>query len=307
MRYFVAVAAEEHFGRAAVRLGISTPPLSRQIQELEREIGTPLFERIGRRVRLTDAGRVFLDRAHAILMEVDRSAELAQATTRGEFGRLAIRFFESTSYLELVPKVIERFRTLHPRIQLYIEPVSTIDDLNDLKSGHFHAAYCYRVPAGKGFKSDMLFVEQLLLALPANHPLARKHRVPVDALKAYSFIGITQSWQSPSLRKSLDELNRKVGHLDVIMEVSCSTTRLQLVASGMGLTFVGESAAPILPANVVLRPLADFSVKTESYLAWAERDDSSPVVCALRSISHELSRFLPVWSSGTAAKSAHRA
>src|SRR3990170_2205630 len=131
LRYFLAVADELHFSRAAARLHIAQPPLSQQIRQLERELGFDLFLRTNRRVRLTDAGRYFRDEAHSLLERLERAQASAQKVARGESGSLAVGHVAAVTFA-LLPRFYRRFRERHPEIALTLSEMSTAEQVEAL-------------------------------------------------------------------------------------------------------------------------------------------------------------------------------
>src|SRR4051812_1446699 len=135
LRYFIAVADELHFSRAAERLGMSQPPLSQQIRDLETTLGLRLLRRTNRRVELTDAGRVYLDAARDIVSRVDAAGDLAQRAERGEIGELQVAFTRSTPLIERFPRAIRTFREAHPSVRLVLQERNTLQQIDALLDG----------------------------------------------------------------------------------------------------------------------------------------------------------------------------
>jgi DNA-binding transcriptional LysR family regulator len=149
LRYFLAVGEEQHYGRAARRLRVAQPALSRQIQDLEEEIGFKLFERLPRGVRLSAAGQLFLEDARRILQEVtDAAARAARAArvARGQSGTLRVGFTESTSWRGVVPRSIRRFREVQPDAELQLQPLPSLVQLEAIRSGRLDAGFVFNMP-----------------------------------------------------------------------------------------------------------------------------------------------------------------
>jgi DNA-binding transcriptional LysR family regulator len=231
---------------------------------------------------------MFLSRARSILSDVQRAAADSRATADGESGLVNIRFSESTSLQQLVPAVVTRFRKIHPKVDVHLTSVSAVDDLQDLQEGRFDAAYCTHVPPGRRLNSELLYSERIFLAIPARHALARKRIVRAIELDGEPFIGPPREITPPELREQLDEIQAKVARLKIVTEIVSSATRLNLVASEMGITFVTESAKSILPRNVALRPLADHRLEMHTFLAWRREDDSLPLLRSLRKVTQSM-------------------
>src|SRR5690348_500983 len=190
LRYFVAVAEEGHVTRAAERLGMQQPPLSQQIQALERELAVQLFRRKPRGVELTDAGRALPDDARAIPGPVDHAFATTRRTARGEQGRIAIGFTSSAPFHPFVPRVIRAFREAYPLVALTLDEGGTTELIEDLRSERVDAAFI-RTPVADpmGVAINPLLEEAMLVALPATHALAADATdLPLAALAAETFI-----------------------------------------------------------------------------------------------------------------------
>src|SRR5580700_11190472 len=146
LRYFVAVGEEQHYGRASRRLRVAQPALSRQIQDLEAEVGFQLFERLPRGVRLSAAGKLFLEDARRILHEVNEAAERAGRVARGRSVSLRVGFTENASWRGVVPESFRRFRELHPDADLQLQPFSSLEQLDAIRSGRLDADFVFNMP-----------------------------------------------------------------------------------------------------------------------------------------------------------------
>src|SRR5687768_4355925 len=187
LRYFVAVAEELHFGRAAVRLHIAQPPLSMQIKQLEGELGFRLFQRTNRKVEITQAGALFLDDVRELLAELDRSVASAKRVARGESGWLGIGFVGSATYAVL-PAALQRFRKDHPDVELVLRELVTAKQAQALREGRIHVGLARPAIDEEGIDSEVILHEPLVAALPDSHRLARKAGIRVEDLAAEPFI-----------------------------------------------------------------------------------------------------------------------
>ncbi len=172
LRYFIAVAEELHFGRAAERLGISQPPLSQQIQALEEEIGARLFERTNRRVELTDAGRLFLDESRQVLAQVDKAVLLARRAHLGELGELKIGFTSSAPFTSTIPSSIHAFRKAYPDVHLDLQEMSSRQVLKALLEESLQVGVIRPLALPDAVHWVELFREPLVAVLRADHTLA---------------------------------------------------------------------------------------------------------------------------------------
>jgi DNA-binding transcriptional LysR family regulator len=174
LRYFVAVGEEEHFGRAAQRLRVAQPALSRQIQDLEREIGFKLFDRLSRGVKISSAGRLFLDEARRILQQLNEATERAQRVARGQSGTLRIGFTENTSWRGVVPDSLRFFREHYHDAELQLNPLPSLHQLEAVRSGRLDAGFMLNPPKPDRELNQLpVAVHSLALAAPAAHPLCK--------------------------------------------------------------------------------------------------------------------------------------
>ncbi|MFW6723435.1 LysR family transcriptional regulator, partial [Streptomyces sp. MAR4 CNY-716] len=171
MRYFIAVAEELHFGRAATRLHMAQPPLSRQIRQLEASVGTRLLDRSRRGVTLTTAGRVFLEEARATVRQADRAVERARRAARGETGRLAVGFIDAAIY-SVVPPVVRRFSQEYPAVELSVTELRIPDQIREVGEGRLHAGFVHPPVSDPRLAVESMFTEPLTVALPTGHRLA---------------------------------------------------------------------------------------------------------------------------------------
>lgn len=261
LRYFVAAAELEHFGRAAERLSIVQPALSRQVRELEESVGTPLFERLPRGVRLTAAGRAYLDDARRILGDVDRAAARAREIATGQEGTLRVGFVETTVYHPRLPGVIAKFRRAHPRVRLELvqQPSAALGEL--VRNEALDLAFVFHPPENvPALVKRPIVREAVRLALPRTHRLAVKRRIVLGDLCDEDFVWIPRS-VSPVFHDRVVAACQKAGFTPrVVQEGSSDTAILSLVAVGAGLSFCVESSAHRCPREVVLKPIVDLDV-----------------------------------------------
>ena len=189
LRYFVAVAEELNFTRAAKRLGINQPPLSLQIRQLEKELGTPLFIRRTRGVELTNAGKLMLEEARVILKEVETAKAGVQRSARGETGRIVIGFSGGTYFHPLIPAIIREYRTDYPDVILFPQVSGTAFLTVQLLAGQIDIAFV-RLPIddGDGLAIEPLVDEPTVMVVPAMHPLGRAASAPLRAFAGDSFV-----------------------------------------------------------------------------------------------------------------------
>jgi DNA-binding transcriptional LysR family regulator len=189
LRYFLAVGEEQHYGRAAGRLRVAQPALSRQIQDLEEELGFKLFERLPRGVKLSAAGQLFLEDARRILREVNEAAARAARVARGQSGTLRVGFTESASWRGVVPESFRRFREMQPDAELQLQPSPSLVQLDALRSGRLDAGFVFNMPkTDPELDARPVAIERIELAVPTSHPVAKLKQVRLRELAGTPFV-----------------------------------------------------------------------------------------------------------------------
>jgi len=280
LRYFVAVAEHGHITRAAESLGIQQPPLSQQIKALEDELGVQLLRRKPRGVELTDAGAAFLQRAQAILAEVDRAFASTRRTARGEEGRVVVGFTSSAPFHPFVPRVIRMFREASPHVALVLEESGSSDLVQGLHNEIIDAAFI-RSPVADvvGLLVQPLLDEKMLVALPTGHPLASRSNEPIGLaeLANHTFI-LYKRPGAPGLYDSIITACRGVGFSPRVgQEAPRIVSTLNLVAAGLGVSIVPESLGRLQMDGVVYRELADAHLTAPLILACRRGENSAAV------------------------------
>jgi DNA-binding transcriptional LysR family regulator len=280
LRSFVVTADELHVGRAAARLHLTQPSLSRQIAALERDVGVPLFTRIRRRFGLTPAGEVFLTAAREIVRRTDDAAADAQRAHRGELGTLRLRFVQSATF-EALPRLLATFRAAHPEVNLDVETMTTIRQLAALRAGHIDVGLLRPPVSEPTLTTRVISRDPLVAALPAGHPLATRRRLPLAALADEPFVLYTRT-SGPSVHDVI------IGHCiaagfspRIVQEAADVQTIVSLVAAGLGVSLLISPTPPTAEDAVAYRPISDDLPPWELALAWPT-DNQTPV----------LSRFL---------------
>src|SRR4051812_47302796 len=199
LRYFVAVAEELHFGRAAKRLRIAQPPLSRQIRDLEREVGTPLFERTPRGVDLTPAGSAFLPEARLTLSQAERAQRTALRAARGETGRLRVGFVGAATHSGVLPNVLSFFRMHLPSIGLSLFEMDGRQQAEALRDGRIDLGLLHSPPldADRWLRVESVYTDPVILAVPDDHRLAGRARFTLSGLAEESFVLFTREVAPP--------------------------------------------------------------------------------------------------------------
>jgi DNA-binding transcriptional LysR family regulator len=277
LRYFVAVAEERHFGRAAARLHIAQPPLSQQIRRLEDELGATLLYRTTRSVELAPAGEVLLVRAREILAAVDGATEDARRAARGEFGRLAVGFTGSATYA-LLPSVAAALRSALPGVMLDLRgEMLTPAQVEGLLDGMLDLGLLRPPVRERELAVEVVRSEPLVAVLPEAHALAATDAVPLEELAGEPFVVYPSHFRSV-VHDAVEETCAAHGfHPRVALEVSETATLVSFVAAGLGVSLVPESVRHMTVHGAVYRPLAREAAAVELAVAW-RREDTTPVL-----------------------------
>jgi DNA-binding transcriptional LysR family regulator len=255
LAYFVAVAEELHFRRAAARLHMSQPPLSLQIRRLEEELGCPLLRRDRRSVELTPAGRAFLEDARSVLAEVAAAAEHARKVHAGQTGLLRVSFVGS-ALLAVVPGMVHRFRMKRPEVELQLSERPSQDQIRALGAGELDIGLMPLPVEGGALDVRVLARERTIAALPAGHALASYKRVPLRRLADEPQILFPRS-QAPGLHDRLLSAMSRTGASPWVAQYASETqTIIALVAAGVGVALVQASVQRLALPGVVYRPVA---------------------------------------------------
>lgn len=288
LRYFVAVAEELHFGRAAARLHIAQPPLSRQIQLLERELGVSLFIRRHRRIELTTAGLVFLEGARRTLATAEIAGHDAQRAERGEIGRLALGFVGSATYAVL-PALLRAFRMRYPEVELSLQAMTTQEQVAAFQQRRIQVGML-RPPVGERMLALRTVArEPLVVALPESHPLARHERVPLETLADEPLILYPRA-DGPGVHDAIVHLCRQAGFTPrIAQEAGEMQTIAGLVAGGIGVALVIAAIEHLHSWGVTYRPVDGDIPSWELALAW-RHDEATTVVRVFLATAHEVMR-----------------
>ncbi|MDO3739948.1 LysR family transcriptional regulator [Pseudomonas aeruginosa] len=276
LRYFIAVAEELHFGRAAERLGISQPPLSQQIQALEEEIGARLFERTNRRVELTDAGRLFLDESRQVLAQVDKAVLLARRAHLGELGELKIGFTSSAPFTSTIPSSIHAFRKAYPDVHLDLQEMSSRQVLKALLEESLQVGVIRPLALPDAAHWVELFREPLVAVLRADHPLAAgsEDGLAIAALAEEPFVFFPRSYGT-GLYDQVIALTRQAGFSPrIAQEASEAMTIIGLVSAGLGVSILPASFRRTRVDGVVYRTLSDPEATTAVWLVRRQNEGS---------------------------------
>jgi len=278
LRYFLAVVEEQHFGRAAARLGIAQPPLSQQIQRLEATLGVTLFDRTQRRATLTAAGRALAARAPAVLESAASLREDVREASRGRSGVLRIGAGASAS-LGVVPEMIARFRARYPDVVVRLDDRMSMPHEERLRQRLIDIALL-REPV-PGMRATVVLEERLILVVPLGHRLARRRTVRVAELRNEPFVLFPRE-EAPEFHDNVHATFARAGFTArVVAQATEWATVAAMVASGMGITVAPEAVATMPRAGTAYVQLRDADMRVR--LIALSRDEDDPLVKAFLS------------------------
>jgi DNA-binding transcriptional LysR family regulator len=280
LRYFVAVAEESHFGRAAVRLHMTQPPLSQAIQALEADIGTPLFRRTKRSVTLTPAGEALLPEAQRLLQQANALPDLARRAASGESGLLTLSFVSTADY-SVLPPLLREFREMNPQVHIDLREATTDVQLEDLLQGRIDAGLLIPPMTDKA-RAELEYMtvlsEPLVLAAPQGPRALRGKAAATLKEVADMPLIIFPRRIAPALHDAILGCFRDAGLTPRIgQEAIQMQTIVGLVSAGMGVALVPQSVSNLKRPGVEYKPLAGKGTPVETGLAW-RRDNMSPVL-----------------------------
>lgn len=280
LRYFVGVGEEQHFGRAAEQLHIAQPALSRQIRDLEREIGFALFDRLPRGVRLNAAGRSFLTDARHILQDIQEARVRAERIASGKSGTLRIGIATALSWHGLVVDSFREFRRKHSDVELELHHLRSIQEIEAVISGRLDAGFAASlIPLGKDLAHWQFALDKIVLAVHKGHPLTKRKRVWLRDLRDIPFVRFAR-WTNPVVHDQLIQACSRGGLSapHVVQEVADRDTVLGLVQCRIGVSWLNEAVRWHCPRGVVLVPVADMNVRLPLNLIWRKDNTSRLLV-----------------------------
>jgi DNA-binding transcriptional LysR family regulator len=279
LRYFVAVGEEQHYGRASRRLRVAQPALSRQIQDLEEEVGFKLFDRLPRGVKLSAAGKLFLEDARRILQAVSEAIARSAHVARGQSGTLRVGFPENASWHGVVPDSFRRFREQQPDAELQLQPAASLELLDAIRSRRLDAGFLNFMPnVDPELDQLAVAVHRVELAVPKRHPLTKLKKLRLRELTDAAFVWFPRRASPAFYDRLMHECYR--GGLKaprIVQEGLNEATILSLVSTGLGVGWVLGSARWRCPETVAILPVVDLNVPLRLALAW-RRDNTSPLL-----------------------------
>jgi DNA-binding transcriptional LysR family regulator len=274
LRYFVVVAQELSITRAAARLRLSQPPLSRQMRDLEEEIGVPLFDRTNRRLQLTAAGELFYQEARRILSQLERATYATRAKGLGRAERIAIGFPGTLAGMFL-PQILRRFRQAHPSVDIDLAEMVPLEQLAALREAQIDLAFVAKVEveSAKEFAFESVMDVPLYVALARDHRLAKAKRISLYELRDEPFISVEQ----PATHEYFLRLCRSAGFEPrVVKQTDLSQSILDLIAAAVGLAILPKHFERY-QADIVMRPLVARHATVPLCMVWRQDDESIPL------------------------------
>ena len=285
LRHFVALAEEEHFGRAAERVFVVQQALSNSIRNLEEEVGVPLVLRTTRRVQLTPAGQEFLVGARQTLAQAAQTVERARRAARGEVGRLTVGFVSGLAFGGL-PEIVRRFRELYPNVAVDLRELTAQEQEAGLRGGGIDIGLMLLPVRDPGLDARALWRQPLVAALPAGHPLARKRRLHIRDLRDEPFVFFPRHLRATYFDQVMRWTSGAGFTPNVVQEAIEVPTLLSLVAAGVGVFLPIQFFSRLALPGVTYRPLEDAPL-VDIVAVWNRAEAHSPILRAFLTVAQD--------------------
>ena len=276
LRYFIAVAEELHFSRAAERLHIAQPPLSQQIRKLEQYIGHPLFTRNSRTVALTQAGETLLERSRYLIRRLDDDLDTVRRVGRGEIGTLTVGFIGS-AMLTALPALIGSYRKRFVKVDLRLRELTTSSLVDAIRQGAVDLGFLRDAGPTEGFIVEHVLAERFVIALAKKHPLANRQKISLAELKGEPLILFARELCPLAWDKTIGLCETSGFHPTIVQEAPEWLTVLRLVSSGLGFSIAPACVATIQTPGVICRELTKCPISTNIELA-RRSDHLNPIM-----------------------------
>lgn len=276
---FIAVAEEMNVGRAARRLHIAQPPLTRRIQQLEQDLGVALFERRHKRLHLTAAGREFLGEARLLISQSDRARRTAERAARGEIGRLGIGCVESATASGILPAAVARYRKTFPDVELELVEATSLRQIDAIRKQQLDVGFIHTRPlddSGLAFRSVRRGRD--VAAVSKDHPLAKRRQIPIGLLAREPIILWERNGNPARYDAILAALRATGGPARVVQHATFMQTLVGLAAARLGVALIPDAYASERYRDVVFRPVPGLPVRVDIDLVWRQDDSSPPLV-----------------------------
>ncbi|MFM8467851.1 MAG: LysR family transcriptional regulator [Oxalobacteraceae bacterium] len=289
MRYFLALAEERNFTRAAQRLHMAQPPLTRQIRVLEEELGATLFVRSSKGVDLTEAGQALLDEVPNLLALAQRARERTVAASQGLSGRLDVGIFGS-GVLDLIPRILARFHAERADVKIVLHNLTKTEQIEALRERRISVGFNRLVPPEDDLTVETILREAMAVALPAAHRLARQKEIRIADLSDQPLILYPRLPIAGLAQQVMQAFSREKSILRVEQEVEDVLTAIALVAGGFGLCITASSTASLRLPGVVYRPLISNHLREIELSCLYRQSDESPLLAAFLSVVRQFSQ-----------------
>lgn len=282
LRYFLAVAEELHFGRAAARVHIAQPPLSQQIRQLEEELGVQLFKRTRRMVELTDAGKVFQKESYKVLESVERGIAKARLAGRGEAGWLSVGFIGSSTYIVL-PAILREFQRKYPDIELVLQEIESSEQNKALQDGRIHISIARFPKPDPELIFESIYREELIGAISTNHPLSKRKLLTLSEVANEPFI-LFPNQPSAHAENTLQIFANAHLSPQIVQTVGEMHTALGLVAAGIGTTLVPSSMKNTQREGITYINLKKSAPVLDLMMGYRKKDTSPVIRCFIETV-----------------------
>lgn len=288
LKYFITVAEELHFGKAAKRLNISQPPLSQQIKKLENNLGVLLFNRTKRKVELTEVGNLFLQDAYKILEQIETSTNKVEQYTQGEIGELNLGY-SSYCIFDVLPMVLKEFYQGYPNVKVNLKHLGTAQQILAFKDSEIQVGLLCPPIDQSNLSLEMIYHQPFIVALPSDHPLVEKCKddsIDIKRLENYPFI-LTPRNIGPGYYDKIINLCFDANFSpNIILEVNDLHELISLVSTGLGISIVPQSLNQYQKSNVVYKKLNNNKYKVDTAVAY-KNDHNSEVVANFLKITRK--------------------
>jgi len=276
LRYFCVLAEELHFGRAAQRLNIAQPPLSQQIQALERELAVRLFDRQTRKVALTEAGKKFYDDVQTIMTSLNQAVSDARLVQAGQLGTLEIGFVTAAAN-SFLPDLLRAYRKSQPRVRINLRELPQDAQLKQLRSGEIDLACVYAPLQDITLASAPVAMDDLYAVLPSDHKLAKKTRIAISDLKDEPIVLFPRELGVSFYDQIISMFTSHGFSPNIVQDITSFNAQLSLVASGIGLSIYPGSIQTLQRPGIIYRPIVGGKNKVQMLLAWRKADNNASI------------------------------
>jgi len=283
LRYFCVLAEELHFGRAAQRLNIAQPPLSQQIQALEREMAVKLFDRQTRRVALTDSGKKFFADVQAIMASLSQAVVDARLVQAGQLGTLEIGFVTAAAN-SFLPDLLRVYRNTQPRVRINLHELPQDAQLKQLRSGTLDLACVYAPLQDPTLDSIAVAMDDLYAVIPSAHRLAKKTRIAISDLKDEPIVLFPRELGATFYDQIIAMFTSHGFSPTIVQDITSFNAQMSLVASGIGLSIYPGSIKTMHKPGIVYRPIVGGKNKVQMIVAWRKDDTNASVASFIAAV-----------------------